>query len=141
MLPLIKNQRARLHSACQDYEIEPFDEVTRTEQAFMLLSKRDAGKVVSHCFARFGWFPTLVLSDNSLPTPGKGRQWIATDLAPTVGHMRALNMIYGLEPIEDERTAEAVVYWAENNPEQLTSGQALRGLDMVRKHLEGGFYA
>jgi hypothetical protein len=137
----IKHQLMFLQSACQSLGIEPENNVEQPGQAFIALRKKDAGKVVSHCFARWGWGPTIVLFDATLPALPKGLQWIGTDAVEPLTPMRALNMLFGLTPIESATDAEALIAWAEDNPEQLTSGQALRGLDMVRRHLEGGFYA
>ena len=130
-----------LHSACQSLGIEPENNIEQPGQAFLALRKKDAGKVTAHCFARWGWMPTIVLFDATLPALPKSQQWIGTDAVEPLTPMRALNMLYGMTPIESATDAEALIAWAEDNPEQLTSGQALRGLDMVRRHLEGGYYA
>ncbi len=130
-----------LHSACQSLGIEPENNIEQPGQAFLALRKKDAGKVTAHCFARWGWGPTIVLFDATLPALPKSQQWIGTDAVEPLTPMRALNMLYGMTPIESATDAEALIAWAEDNPEQLTSGQALRGLDMVRRHLEGGYYA
>lgn len=141
MHPTIKSQLMAIHSAAQSLGIDAENNVEQPGQAFVAFSKRDAGKVVAHCFARWGWGPTIVLFDATLPALPKGLQWIGTDAVEPLTPMKALNMLYGMTPVETAQDAEALIAWAEDNPEQLTSGQALRGLAMVRNHLEGGFYA
>jgi hypothetical protein len=135
MHPTIKSQLMALHSACQSLGIEPENNAEQPGQAFLAFSKRDAGRIVSHCFARWGWSPTIVLMDKTLPAIPKGQQWLGTDAIEPLTPMRALNMLYGMTPVETARDAEALIAWAEDNPEQLTNGEALRGLAMVRRHL------
>jgi hypothetical protein len=121
-----------------DLEIDATDCRTIDGQTFFLFSKREAGKVIARCFARFGWSPAMVPFHLSLPPAGKGNQWIATDYVPPVSPVRALYVLHGLAALADAEEARAIVAWGEANPESLTSGQACRGLESLRAMLERG---
>jgi len=131
-------QTALINGACMELEIDATDCREADGQTFFLLSKREAGKVLARCFARFSWSPSMVPFHLSLPPAGKGMQWIATDYCPPVSPALALSVLYGARPVADLQEAEGIIQWAEANPEQLTSGQACRGLEALRAMVDGG---
>lgn len=131
-----KMQEALINGALMDLEIDPANCLEEGGQVFFLMSKREAGKVMARCFALHGWSPSLVPFDLRLPPAGKGMQWIATDLIPPVSPTLALATLYGMRPFGDLEEAHAVIAWAEANPEQLTTGQAMRGLETLRAMVE-----
>jgi hypothetical protein len=45
---------------------------------------------------------------------------------------RALALVLGMRPIDDEEDAFEVIQFFEEHPEHLTSGQACRGLENLR---------
>lgn len=45
---------------------------------------------------------------------------------------RALTLVLGMRPIDDEEDALEVIQYLEDHPEHLTSGQACRGLESLR---------
>ena len=124
-----------IHSACQSLGIEPHGGAVSSQgQHCLSMGAKSANRVSALCFSRWGWSPVTIVSDSALPRLKKG-VWIGTEIIPALSPMQALNMLYGMTPIETARDAEALVAWAEDNPEQLTNGEALRGLAMVRRHL------
>lgn len=46
---------------------------------------------------------------------------------------RALALVLGMRPIDDEEDALEVIQFFEDHPEHLTSGQACRGLENLRE--------
>jgi hypothetical protein len=51
-------------------------------------------------------------------------------------HYKALSILAGLIPLEDDETACAVLRWAAINPEQITTGQQMRALEQIRCTVE-----
>lgn len=45
---------------------------------------------------------------------------------------RALALVLGMRPIEDDEDALAVIEYFDQHPEQLTTGQACRGYETLR---------
>lgn len=74
-----QSQAALIHSAATSLEIDPTSVIDLGGQSFFLFSRREAGRVIGLCFSRFGWAPSVVLSDARLPRPGRGMEYIATD--------------------------------------------------------------
>jgi len=52
-------------------------------------------------------------------------------------HYKALSILAGLIPLEDDETACAVLRWAAIHPEQITTGQQMRALEQIRCNVEG----
>jgi len=78
-MTLQQSQAALIHSAATSLEIDPTNIVEAGGQSFFLFSRREAGRVIGLCFSRFGWAPSVILSDTRLPRPGRGMEYIATD--------------------------------------------------------------
>jgi hypothetical protein len=51
-------------------------------------------------------------------------------------HYKALSILSGLLPLEDDETANAVLRWAALHPEQITTGQQMRALEQIRCTVE-----
>lgn len=51
-------------------------------------------------------------------------------------HYKALSILAGLIPLEDDETACAVLRWAAIHPEQITTGQQMRALEQIRCNVE-----
>lgn len=128
-----------LHSAAQDFEFEAIDEgVTSQGQRCLLFTEKQANKISARCFDRWGWFPSVILSDEALPKAKAGRCWLAVDIPVSISPSKALNILFGLQPVESLGEAEAVLAWADQNPQALTNGQACRGVDQLRQLVDAG---
>lgn len=58
-------------------------------------------------------------------------------MSQNINPHKALQILYGLAPVESLEEAHAVIAWAEATPEALTNGQACRGLAALRQMAYG----
>lgn len=127
-------QESRLHGVATSFEIDPTDVVELAEQTFFLFSEREAKRISSECFKRYAWFPVQIISDVRFPAV-KGMQWIATELFPSVNDVMAVEIIYGMRPFGDIENVREVVEFLDGRPDLITTGQAQRGLDQLKRIL------
>lgn len=52
--------------------------------------------------------------------------------------MRALSILHGLAPLDDEGEAMLVLEWAEAHPEEINTGTLQQAVESVRWFVEGG---
>ena len=140
MDPKTNTQLGMLHSACMDLRIDPEADATNGRgQAFLAMSAKDARSVSARCFARWQWFPVLCSKDETLPRISKSLCWIGTEPPPrAVSPFACLSVLTGMRPVESLEEAEAILAWADANPEQLTFGRACYGVEALRAMVDGG---
>jgi hypothetical protein len=129
-------QESRIHNAATSCEIDITDSVELADQTFFLVSDREARRIENLCFERYVWIPVRIVYDVRLASPGKGMQWIATEIFRPVDEREAMSAVYGMTSTDDvERLAE-IVEFLSDRPELLTNGQAQRGFDQLKNFVE-----
>ena len=129
-------QESRIHNAATSCEIDITDSVELADQTFFLVSDREARRIENLCFERYVWIPVRIVYDVRLVSPGKGMQWIATEIFRPVDEREAMSAVYGMTSTDDvERLAE-IVEFLSDRPELLTTGQAQRGFDQLKNFVE-----
>ena len=130
-------QESRIHNAATSCEIDITDSVELADQTFFLVSDREARRIENLCFERYVWIPVRIVYDVRLASPGKGMQWIATEIFRPVDETSAMSVVYGMRPVESMDHATAVVEFLSDRPELLTTGQAQRGFDQLKNYVYG----
>jgi hypothetical protein len=72
-------QYGAITNAAHELDIEPTDCRQIGGRFAFLFYKNEANRVAARCIIKYGVAPTVIISDMTLPAPGKGLQWIATN--------------------------------------------------------------